>query len=227
MHTPQTPALTTRSFVSSPSCGWAAQEGDGKEAAKAGDEAAEAPEAGPVPAPEELEAEVARLRGELEGERKAAAEAKDRLMRTLADMENLRQRTQRQIAETKQFAVQSVVKSFVEVVDNLERAIESVPLAELEAEAEAVDRAKALKLLKSLHDGVVLTESITLKLLEKEGVTRYDPLGQPFDPNLHNAMFNVPAAAANSEPGLVAVVVKKGYLLHDRPVRAADVGVAQ
>lgn len=177
--------------------------------------------------PEELEAELTTVREALEAEKKAAAEAKDRLVRTLADMENLRERTQRQMVESKQFAVQSVVKSFLEVVDNLERAIESVPLSEVESEKSDVGVEKALQLLKRLHDGVVMTESIMLKLLEKEGVTRYDPLGQPFDPNLHNAMFNVPAQNAEQKPGHVAVVVKKGYLLHDRPVRAADVGVAQ
>jgi molecular chaperone GrpE len=144
-------------------------------------------------------------------------------MRTLADMENLRERTARQTQEAKQFAVASFLKSLVDVADNLERAAGSVSLEDVDASSE-IELDRAVKLLKSLRDGVILTDNILMKILEKEGVTRYDPMGDKFDPNLHMALFNVPDAT--KEPGHVAVVVKKGYLLHDRPVRAAEVGVA-
>ena len=148
---------------------------------------------------------------------------KDKLIRTLADMENLRERTARQSSEAKQFAVQSFVKSLVEVADNLERAAGSVSADDVNGTNE-IDKDRALALLKSLRDGVLITDNILIKILEKEGVTRYDPMGDAFDPNLHSALFQVPDAT--KEPGTVAVVVKKGYLLHDRAVRAAEVGVA-
>lgn len=144
-------------------------------------------------------------------------------MRTLADMENLRERTARQTQEAKQFAVQGFLKSLVDVADNLERAAGSVLLEDVDGTNE-IELDRALKLLKGLRDGVVLTDDILMKILENEGVTRYDPMGDKFDPNLHMALFQVPDAT--KDPGHVAVVVKKGYLLHDRPVRAAEVGVA-
>lgn len=148
---------------------------------------------------------------------------KDKLVRTLADMENLRERTARQTLEAKQFAVQGILKSLVDVADNLERAAGSVSTEDVDGTNE-IDRDRAMKLLKSLRDGVLLTDNILMKILAKEGVTRYDPLGDAFDPNLHMALFQVPDAT--KEPGTVAVVVKKGYMLHDRAVRAAEVGVA-
>lgn len=155
---------------------------------------------------------------------------KENLLRTLADMENLRDRTKRQTEEARQFAVQGLVKSLVEVADNLERAAGSVS-STLEmvdkggAEAEEIDRDRALSLLRSLRDGVLLTDSILMRILGEQGVKRYDPLGQKFDPNFHNALFEIPDGTKDA--GTIAVVVKKGYLLHDRAVRAADVGVVR
>ncbi|KFM25353.1 Protein GrpE [Auxenochlorella protothecoides] len=133
-------------------------------------------------------------------------------------MQNLRERTARQIADTKQFAVQGVVKSFIEVADNLDLAIGSVPEKELEG-GEDVDVERALTLLKRLRDGVVMTESIMLKLLEKEGVRKYDPQGEPFDPNLHNAMFRVPNSGVKS--GHVAHVIKN-QTIRPRPQATAN-----
>ena len=138
-------------------------------------------------------------------------------------MENLRERTARQTNEAKQFAVQSLLKSLLDVADNMERAVGSVSPEDIDGSQE-IDLDRALKLLRSLREGVVITDNILISILEKEGVTKYDPLGDPFDPNLHMALFQVPDAT--KEPGTVAVVVKKGYMLHDRAVRAAEVGVA-
>ena len=152
-----------------------------------------------------------------------AEDFKEKLVRTLADMENLRERTARQVSEAKQFAVQGFLKSLVDVADNLERAAGSVAMEDIDGTND-IELERALKLLKSLREGVVMTDNILMKILEKEGVQRYDPLGDAFDPNLHNALFQVPDAT--KEPGTVAVVIKKGYLLHDRAVRAAEVGVA-
>lgn len=193
--------------------------GDAAGAASAEGEPSEAPMS-----PEELQAALASVQDSLNAERKQVETLKEKLVRTLADMENLRERTARQASEARQFAVQGLVKSLVEVADNLERAAGSVGPADVELDGE-LDRDRALGLLRSLRDGVVMTDGILMKILEKEGVTRYDPMGQPFDPNLHNALFEVPDAT--KEPRTVAVVIKKGYMLHDRAVRAADVGVVK
>eukprot|EP00887_Chlorella_sp_A99_P000968 scaffold5.g968.t1 len=161
---------------------------------------------------------------ELEGEKKKSEDLKEKLLRTLADMENLRDRTTRAAAEAKQYA--GLVKSLLEVADNLERAAGSVPSAEVEGEG---NPERAVTLLRSLREGVLMTEGILLKILAREGVVRYDPLGEAFDPNLHMALFEVPDAT--KEPGTVAIVIKarpqKGYMLHERAIRAAEVGVAR
>lgn len=172
---------------------------------------------------DELKAALSAAQDAVQDERKKAEDYKEKLVRTLADMENLRDRTARQAAEARQFAVQGLVKSLVEVADNLERAAGSVALTDLDMDP--LDGERVLSLLKGLRDGVIMTDSILMKILEGEGVKRYDPMGDPFDPNMHNALFEVPDAT--KEPGTVAVVVKKGYLLHDRAVRAAEVGVVK
>lgn len=170
----------------------------------------------------ELRSEVGKLRGLLKEKTEKGEDMKEKLIRTLADMENLRERTSRQVSEARQFAVQGFVKSLVDVADNLERAAGSVSIGDVDGSNE-IDLDRALSLLKSLREGVVLTDNILMKVLESQGVKRYDPLGSPFDPNLHNALFEVPDAT--KEPGTVALVIKKGYMLHDRAVRAAEVGV--
>lgn len=157
-------------------------------------------------------------------------ELKQNLLRTLADMENLRERTKRQTAEARQFAIQGLVESLVEVADNLERAAGSVTptldaMDKGGSEAEEIDRDRALGLLRSLRDGVLLTDGILMRILGEQGVKRFDPMGEKFDPNFHNALFEV--SDGTKEVGTVAIVVKKGYLLHDRAVRAADVGVVR
>lgn len=186
---------------------------DNKSSSKQGDEELSS---------EELAAALNETRQALEDEQKSAQQLKEKLLRTLADMENLRERTSRATAEAKQFAVAGLVKSIVDVADNLERAAGSIPDLDGPGVAE-LDRDRALILLRSLRDGVLMTDDILMKLLNKEGVIRYDPIGDAFDPNLHNALFQVPDAT--KEPGTIAVVVKKGYSMHDRPIRAAEVGV--
>lgn len=172
---------------------------------------------------EELHEHIVQIKKDLEEKEASIAEMKDRLVRTLADMENLRERTGKQLAEARKFATQGLVKSLVDVADNLERAAASVVK---DVDAAELDVEKALNLLHGLKDGVVMTDGILMKILEKEGVKRYDPSGESFDPNLHEALFEVPASG-DAKPGTVAVVVKKGYLMHDRAVRAAEVGVVK
>ena len=112
-----------------------------------------------------------------------AAEMKDRLLRTLAEMENLRRRTEREIADTRLYSVTAFARDILAVADNMERALQALD-AELREKADAG--------LKALLDGVELTERELLKALEKYGVRKFEPLGEKFDPNLHQAVFEVP-----------------------------------
>lgn len=148
----------------------------------------------------------------------------DRLMRSLAEMENVRTRSTREVDNAKRFGPQALVKDLLDVPDNLERAAASVPQAVIDGDEEA-DAEKLKKLLRGLLEGVRATEKILMQVLRKQGVERYDPAGEKFDPNLHSALFEVPDGT--KDPGVVAVVTKKGYRLHERVIRPADVGVTR
>jgi molecular chaperone GrpE len=141
---------------------------------------------------------------------------KEKLLRTLADMENLRRRTEREIADARAYAVSNFARDMLNVADNFQRAIDSVP-------AEA--RAAGDPALKALIEGVELTEREMLKTLERYGVKPIDPQGQKFDPNLHQAMFEVPNPDVPN--GTVVQVVQSGYVIGDRVLRPALVGVAK
>lgn len=140
---------------------------------------------------------------------------KDKLLRTLAEMENLRRRTEREIADAKAYAVTSFARDLLGSADNLRRALESVP----ETTQSATDNG-----LKALIEGVELTERELLKTLERHGVRKIDPQGEKFDPNLHQAMFEAPDAAIAK--GLVSKVVQTGYKIGERVLRPALVGVS-
>ena len=141
---------------------------------------------------------------------------KEKLLRTLADMENLRRRTEREIADARTYAISNFARDMLNVADNFQRAIDSVPSEAREA-GEPV--------LKALVEGVELTEREMLKVLERYGVKRIDPQGQKFDPNLHQAMFEVPNADVPT--GTVVQVVQTGYIIGERVLRPALVGVAK
>ena len=143
-------------------------------------------------------------------------EFKDRLLRTLAEMENLRRRTEREVADARTYAVTNFARDMLNAADNVRRALESVP-------AEARETAEGA--LKALVDGIELTERDLLKTLERHGVKRVDPQGQRFDPNLHQAMFEVPNPDVTS--GTVVQVVQSGYVIGERVLRPALVGVAK
>lgn len=140
---------------------------------------------------------------------------KDKLLRTLAEMENLRRRTEREIADAKAYAVTSFARDLLGSADNLRRALESVP----EAGRDGADGA-----LKAVVEGVELTERELLKTLERHGVRKIDPQGEKFDPNLHQAMFEAPDAEIAK--GLVSKVVQTGYKIGERVLRPALVGVS-
>lgn len=154
--------------------------------------------------------------GSVELLQKEAAEARDRMLRTLAEMENLRKRTAREVADSKLYGVTGFARDVLDIADNLQRALDAVP-------AEA--RAAADPGLTALIEGVELTERSLLNALEKHGVKKFDPQGQKFDPNFQQAMYEVPDASVPA--GTVVQVMQAGYTIGDRVLRPALVGVAK
>ena len=140
---------------------------------------------------------------------------RDRLLRAMADMENLRRRTEREKADTARYAISNFARDVLTVGDNLKRTIDHVP-----AEAAAQDPA-----LKSFLEGVELTERELLNVLERHGVTHIEPLGQRFDPNTQQSMYEVPNA--DVPEGTVVEVMQAGYTIGDRCLRPALVAVAK
>jgi len=147
---------------------------------------------------------------------KEAADYKDRLLRTLAEMENLRRRTEREIADTRQYAVANFARDLLAVADNMQRALDTLS-ADFRDQADPV--------VKSHIEGVELTERELMKVMEKHGIKRFDPQGQKFDPNLHQAMFEVPDPSVPS--GTVVQVMQPGYMIAERMLRPALVGVSK
>ncbi|GLT57527.1 hypothetical protein SLA2020_304930 [Shorea laevis] len=155
---------------------------------------------------------------------KEIEEMKDKVVRTLAEMENVMARTRREAENSKKFAIQSFAKSLLDVADNLGRASAHVKGSFSKID-ESQDTTGAVPLLKTLLEGVEMTEKQLLEVFRKFGVEKFDPANEPFDPHRHNAVFQVPD---NSKPpGTVAHVLKAGYMLYDRVIRPAEVGVTQ
>lgn len=144
-----------------------------------------------------------------------AAELKDRVLRTIAEMENLRRRTEREVADARQYAIAAFARDMLTAGDNLARAIEAVP-EEARSSSEA---------LTALIDGVEMTERDLVNSLERHGVRKLDPLGQKFDPHLHQAVFEVPTS--EQPAGTVMQVMQSGYVIGDRVLRPAMVSVAK
>ena len=155
------------------------------------------------------EDEIARLQAE-------NAELKDRSLRVLAEMENLRRRTEREVRDASQYAIAAFARDMLTVGDNLRRALEALGPDVREGADPAV---------KTLLDGVELTERELLKALEKHGVRRLSPQGERFDPNLHQAMFELPDPSVPN--GTVVQVMQDGYVIGERVLRPALVGVAK
>lgn len=154
--------------------------------------------------------------GSAEALAKEAAESRDKMLRTLAEMENLRKRTSREVADARVYAISGFARDILEIADNLQRALDAVP-------AEA--RASADPGFKALIDGVELTERSLLNTLEKNGVKKFDPSGEKFDPNFQQAMYEVPDPSVPA--GTVVQVVQAGYMIGERVLRPALVAVAK
>ncbi|KAK8579078.1 hypothetical protein V6N13_142311 [Hibiscus sabdariffa] len=160
----------------------------------------------------------------LNAKQKEIEEMKDKVVRTLAEMENVMARTRREADNSKKFAIQNFAKGLLDVADNLGRASTHVKGSFSKID-ESKDTAGAVPLLKTLLEGVEMTEKQLGEVFRKFGVEKFDPTNEPFDPHRHNAVFQVPD---NSKPpGTVAHVLKAGYMLYDRVIRPAEVGVTQ
>jgi len=143
------------------------------------------------------------------------AQLKDQLLRALAETENTRRRAERDREDAGKYAVTGFARDILTVADNLRRAVDSVP-----ADAKAGNTA-----LATLLEGVELTDRQLQSMLEKHGITRVNPIDQPFDPNLHQAMFEVPGTGKPG--GTVVQVLQPGFVIHGRLLRPALVGVAK
>ena len=148
--------------------------------------------------------------------KREAADYRDKLLRTLAEMENLRKRTEREIADARAYGIAGFARDVLAVADNMHRALEAIG-PELRQTADAT--------VKSLIEGVELTERELLKSLEKHGVKKFSPEGQKFDPNVHQAMFEM--EHPELPPGHVAQVMQAGYMIGERVLRPAMVGVSK
>ena len=154
--------------------------------------------------------------GSVEALAKEAADLRDKMLRTLAEMENLRQRTRREVADSKIYGITGFARDVLDIADSLQRTIDAVP---------AETRESADPLLKSLIEGVELTERSLLSALEKNGVKKFDPQGEKFNPNFQQAMYEVPDPSVPS--GTVVQVVQAGYTIGERVLRPALVGVSK
>lgn len=173
---------------------------------------AAAEDAGPAAASEE----AVDLQGASEVLNAEITALKDRILRTMAEMENLRRRTEKEVADSKAYGISSFARDMLTVADNLQRAQANLP-------AEA--RGDLSPAVRSFIEGVELTERDFLSRLSRFGIRPMDTAGQKFDPNRHEALFEMPDPSVPS--GSIAQVVETGYVIGDRVLRPAKVGVAR
>ncbi|MDA0260969.1 MAG: nucleotide exchange factor GrpE [Proteobacteria bacterium] len=141
-------------------------------------------------------------------------ELRDRLLRAMAELENTRKRAERDREEAGKYAITGFARSILSVADNLRRAIDAVP-----------DEARENESTKVLLDGVEITERELLKAFEQHGIKSIVPLGEKFDHNFHQAMFEV--EASGQPPGTIVQVMEAGYVIAGRLLRPATVGIAK
>ena len=143
------------------------------------------------------------------------AALKDRVLRTMADMENLRRRTEKEVSDAKTYGIANFAREMLTVVDNLRRAVASVPAGTVPESGP----------LKTLVEGVELTEKDFLSRLTRFNIKPIDPEGKKFDPNMQEALFEIPDETVPH--GTVLQVVETGYAIGDRVLRPAKVGVSR
>ena len=143
------------------------------------------------------------------------SDLKDQLLRTMAESENIRKRTLKEVEQAKKYSHISFIRDLVSSVDNLKRALDSVP----------DDKNDLPEPITNLILGLEIVEKEIVTTLERHNIKQISPLGEKFDYNFHQAMFEVPTN--NSEPGVVVEVSQNGYLLYERLVRPAMVGISK
>lgn len=142
------------------------------------------------------------------------ATLKDRLMRAVAEAENVRRRGERERADAAAYAISNFARDMLTISDNLHRTIEALP-----------ENLRKEETVKSFVEGVEMTDRELIRAFEKHGIRRIEPVGEPFDHNFHQAMFEV--ENSGQPPGTVVQVVQAGYVIKDRLLRPAMVGVAK
>lgn len=155
------------------------------------------------------------LETKLDAKTKEASEFKDRLLRSVADFRNLQEVTKKDIQKAKDFALQKFAKDLLESVDNFGHALNAFKPETLEQSQE----------LSDLYTGVKMTRDVFEKTLKKHGIEQLNPIGESFDPNKHEATFELPQP--DKEPGTVFHVQQIGYTLNDRVIRPAKVGIVK
>ena len=161
-------------------------------------------------------AEQAQLDEQLVVAMRESVELKDKVLRTLAEMENLRRRTEREVNDARTYGIASFARDVLGIADNMQRALD----AARQELGGSIDPG-----VTTLLEGVELTERELLKALEKNGVKKFDPQGEKFDPNLHQAMYEVPDPSVPS--GMVMQVIQPGYMIGERMLRPALVAVSK
>lgn len=143
----------------------------------------------------------------------------DAYLQQLADMENLRIRTKKEVENASHFSINSFSKDLLSVVDILEIALKTAPS---ELPSEQIDQHQSI--YGNLHEGIQLTLAELVNVLKRHNIEKFTPLHERFDPNLHNALYQV--SREDFEPGIVVSVEKSGYMLKGRLLRPASVGVS-
>lgn len=159
--------------------------------------------------------ELQELQQRLQGKDKEAAELKDRLVRCVADFRNLQEVTKKDVQKAKDFALQKFAKDLLESVDNFGHALNAFDAADSKHSAE----------VKELYTGVKMTRDVFEKTLNKYGIEKIDPMDEPFDPNKHEATFELDQP--DKEPGTVFFVQQPGFSLNSRVIRPAKVGIVK
>lgn len=180
------------------------------------DKPAEEPAAAKEPAAEPSETEA--LKKQVEELTAKNKDMNERMLRALADAENVRRISRVDVQHAREFAISKFAKALLDVSDNLKRAHESVDI-------EALHEEHHLNAIKSLHEGVVMTEQQLQKVFREFNINQVGAVGDKFDPNLHDALFEF--EDAGKEPGSIGQLMKIGYELNSRVIRPAQVGVVK
>ena len=175
-------------------------------------EAAEKAEGEPAePAEEKSEWHV-----KYEAKDKDAAKLKEAYQRAVADFRNLQKTTEADVTRAKQYALQKFAKDLIESVDNFDLAIQAFPKDKVDASPKEV---------QEFYQGVSMVQQVLEKTLARYGIVKVNPMSEKFDPNEHDALFQMPDPA--KEPGTIIHVDRTGFKLHDRVLRAPKVGFVQ